>query len=293
MSIDSEAIKRKLEQILNENGYSFQYTLLKAIKDLHDKRLTPWSFEVAEFPVAINGTPVHIDFILKNTKSAEPFFLIAECKRANPALSNWCFVKVPYVSKGRDYGGVERIVREAVGNLGGTFLHASEATDDIYHLGFEVKSDQKGEGNLHKGQINEAVTQVLRGLNGLIQYHLDKLKRRNPSSPAERYSTSFVPVIFTTADLWVSDVAIRDADLSTGNKNISDSQLTKREWLFFHYAVSPNLKHESHFLSDHDDLSDVLYFKYTRTIAIVNPSGLESFLSNNLWGEYTRWDINK
>jgi hypothetical protein len=103
--------KNALSHSLNIHGFWFQYTVLNAAKTCFEKKTSPWAFEVAEFPISINGKTVHIDFILRNTK--EPFFLIAECKRSDPSLSNWCFVKAPYVSKNLA-GNRERIVREVI-----------------------------------------------------------------------------------------------------------------------------------------------------------------------------------
>ncbi len=105
-----QGLNKGLTHSLNTNGYSFQYSILKAGQAYFEARTSPWMFEVSEFPVTINDVPIHIDFILQN--SFEPFFFIGECKRANQALSNWCFVKSPYVSRKISAG--ERIVRESI-----------------------------------------------------------------------------------------------------------------------------------------------------------------------------------
>lgn len=200
--MEESAIKNLLGQYLNENGYSFQYAVLKAIHDLYNEKKSPWLFEVAEFPVEVNGTPIHIDFILRQKET--PFYLVAECKRANPALSNWCFVKAPYVSR-RIHDGDERIVREIVKANRITSLQWIGRTQDIYRLAFEVKSNAKGEGSSGKGQINEALTQVLRGMNGLIKFAVNVLGKGKEDLLKGYSCAAFMPVIFTTAKLWVTD----------------------------------------------------------------------------------------
>ena len=171
-----QKLERALTHSLNIHGFSFQYAVLKEAKVCFDERKSPWVFEVSEFPVAVKETPTHIDFILKN--SSEPFYIVAECKRANPALSNWCFVKAPYVSRSISTG--ERVVREVVSVISNDkssrpriSLDWIGRTKNIYRLAFEVKSEDKGDTKQGRGQINDTTTQVLRGLNGLIEFFVN------------------------------------------------------------------------------------------------------------------------
>ncbi|HME44260.1 MAG TPA: hypothetical protein VKF36_14305 [Syntrophorhabdales bacterium] len=281
------AVKNLLGQYLNEHGYSFQYAVLKAINDLYDEGKSPWLFEVAEFPVEVNGTPTHIDFILRHKEA--PFYLVAECKRANPAISNWCFVKAPYVSRDiRD--GNERIVREVVNANGGTSLQWLKRTQDIYRLAFEVKSTAKGEGSSGRGQVNDALTQVLRGVNGLIKFAVDGLCKGKTALLKGQSYAAFMPVIFTTANLWVTDAVLSKADLLKGTGDISKFNLTARDQILFHYAQSPTLKHSSYNYSDDPGLSDVLYLEYTRSIPIVSASAIAGFLPYINWSDLDDWN---
>src|SRR5690242_5382051 len=89
---------------LNSNGFGFQYSVLRLVEQLGDEGKSAWGLVASEFPVESRGNNTHIDFILKRMMY-EPgncaTFIIGECKRANPALSNWCFAKAPYVRRGR------------------------------------------------------------------------------------------------------------------------------------------------------------------------------------------------
>ncbi len=107
-------IRKGLITALNVHGYAFQHAVLKASESLFDEKLSPWVFEVAEFPVAVKGRQLHIDFILRNKH--EQAYFIAECKRCDPAISNWCFIKAPYVSRNLSDSG-ERIVREYISKV--------------------------------------------------------------------------------------------------------------------------------------------------------------------------------
>ena len=105
-------IEKGLARQLNIHGYGFQYSVTKLVKRCSENNSSPWILDVAEFPVVVNGISTHIDFVLRNKN--EPFFMVAECKRSDPSLSNWCFVKAPYVS--RKINNDERIVREVLIN---------------------------------------------------------------------------------------------------------------------------------------------------------------------------------
>ena len=299
--MNDESVQRKLERglthSLNTHGFSFQYAVLKAADICFKDEESPWAFEVSEFPVAVNETPTHIDFILRNKN--EPFYLVGECKRSNPALSNWCFVRAPYVSRSISSG--ERIVREVISvrpnntssppRIG---LDWIERSKDIYRLAFEVKSEDKGDSKQGRGQINEATTQALRGLNGLISffvnYYMNKFKLPLGMNFNNLSRVSFMPVIFTTAKIMVSDVDLSAADLESGNIDVSSVKLQPRDWIFYHFSQSPNIKHSFGNFKESEELSEVLYSDYTRTIPIVNSAGIRSFLSDNFWKFPADWN---
>src|SRR5579872_5212238 len=93
-----EHLQRVFENRLNRHGYSFQYAVINKAKEAFEQGASAWGFMVAEFPVQSPEKDTRIDFILKHTRN--PIHMVAECKRANPALSNWCFVKAPFVQRG-------------------------------------------------------------------------------------------------------------------------------------------------------------------------------------------------
>jgi hypothetical protein len=94
----TEELNKGLAHILNVHGYAFQYSVLKATEKCYKASGSPWVFEAVEFPVSLQGISPHIDFILKNRN--ESAYLVAECKRCDPSISNWCFIKAPYISRG-------------------------------------------------------------------------------------------------------------------------------------------------------------------------------------------------
>jgi hypothetical protein len=93
MDAGKERLVRGFQNVLNSHGYGFQYSVLKEVARLaYEVRSASWIPKVPEFPVEVQGHDTRIDFILKHARL--PFYLVAECKRANPSLANWCFAKM-------------------------------------------------------------------------------------------------------------------------------------------------------------------------------------------------------
>ena len=110
---------------------------------------------------------------------------------------------------------------------------------NIYHLGIEVKSSEKGNPcDKGRGAIEEAATQVMRCTNGFVEFF-----KRSDRARQEKKRVQLLPVIFTTARIWVSQANLGDADLLTGKLNLTQFPAEERPWVFLHYSQSPGLKH--------------------------------------------------
>src|SRR5688500_12031654 len=93
-STEGEQLSPEIRKVLNTHGYGLQYAALRRVEQLNSSEETPWVFDGAEVPVVAGNIPVHIDFILRS--KTQQTYLIAECKRADPATARWCFVRAPY-----------------------------------------------------------------------------------------------------------------------------------------------------------------------------------------------------
>lgn len=92
---DPKDITNTLSNILDSHGYGFQYAVLAAAERLFKPGDgSPWHHPVAEFPVEVKNYDYHIDIILEHYR--RPLIMVGECKRANPALRNWCFLRAPF-----------------------------------------------------------------------------------------------------------------------------------------------------------------------------------------------------
>lgn len=286
--MEKDIEKPIFKEALNRQGHPFQYAVIRRANQLKDEKRSPWLFEVSEFPVEVQGCHTRIDFVLSqwiNPGGMEYFqYLVAECKRANPALNNWFFARAPYVRRGgvpKDIL-VESIKRE--GNVLTAFLGRLDGSENIYHIAVEVKGGAKGDPrDKGRGAIEEAATQVIRGVNGLIECF-----SKNQRYLTENCPTNFIPVIFTTAKIWTTDIDIAK-DVTTGKVALGSKDVVEKPWLWFQYHVSPGLQHGIERQGPKDNplsranLSDLLELEYARTIAVVGSGGIDDFLASQRW----------
>lgn len=291
-----EAIKSNFRKELNSNGFGFQYAVLELAKSLHEQQKSDWRFEVAEFPVLVQENNTHTDFILKRDRYVTGnylVYLVAECKRANPAFSHWCFIRAPYTYNNRadpdpwlieqlDYGITNEFARNKVVS---TYVRRVSKAEYSYHIPMEIKTNETGdERGYSKGKgIGDATSQVCRGVGGVMESIA-----RNLSILGSASSAIFIPVIFTTAKLFVSDADLSTADLQTGNIDLTDTMFVETPYLFYQYNLSPVLKHSIMSQAQNSNLSLLLETAFARTIAIVSATGIEPFLQ---WS--SKYDFNK
>jgi hypothetical protein len=284
----SEDVTLLFQQNLNKHGYGFHFSVLKKIRNLLQQDNSTWFYEAAEFPVAHNGKGTRIDFILRR-KTDPLFFLLAECKRADPAVSHWCFIRAEPYSAKRPFEmmffekvsyskeSTPSLTTEAPNN--GLAIH-----NDPYHIGFAIKKgSERGDGNGETGgvkPIEESATQISRAQSGFVNFLGD-----NPHLLSNALHAYILPVIFTTASLWTTEKKLSDADVSTGHIDLSEAPMQSRSWLLYQYAVSPDIKHRYSTLSHSESLGDILDAEYLRTIAIVNVSGIEEYFN---WANHVR-----
>jgi len=146
---------------------------------------------------------------------------------------------------------------------------------DHYHVGIEVSTGKKGDSSPKgKREIEDAVTQVLRGTFGFVNFLKSRPDFLQPGKPA-----FLLPMVCTTASLWVSTGDLSKVDLGTGKAVFPPDSLKPAPWLLYQYHSSPGLRHSvPPSRPTPSEFGPVMHALYTRTVAIVSPSGLEEFL---------------
>jgi hypothetical protein len=197
------------------------------------------------------------------------------CKRANPALSDWCFVRAPFTRRGGIANSLilDSIRKDDASNFFITSHLRPLPRDDFFQIGLDIRTEKPGEpSGRGRGSIEDAATQVLRGLNGFVEFLFQNSGRILASGGCD-----LLPVIFTTANLWITSTDLNKADLTTGNVTIQPEDFTQAGWLLFQYNQSPGLKYSAPVWNDAKTIGDLLESNFVRTVPIVSPQGLEQF----------------
>jgi hypothetical protein len=207
--------------------------------------------------------------------------MVVECKRVNPKLGYWCFAKSSFIPH------IEQATLPCIEILDGrgaspprfgieliTWKH------EIYHVARELKTDACGEAQGEsRGAIEDAMTQVCKGLNGFMNLLSDHWREAGMSEAAR-----LVPVVFTTARLWVTDADIGQASLEDGNVDPFKVGLREVPFVFFHYPQSPGITHEFAPLNPTPKLLDTLYISFVRTIVVASQAGIDDILKEGILG---------
>jgi len=277
---DPGQISSILRKVLNTHGYGFQYAVMRRGEELYSSRRSRWVFDVAEFPVVGDQT-IHIDFLLKSQSGRT--IVVAECKRADPAKALWCFARSPYNWRNSD---VEEVSFEHLEYKLGVSInrlpHFAVSTKKTYDLGFDLRTGEKGDGfGNNIAAINSAVTQVLRGTSGLINHIHHGVMNSIGASGA----FIFIPAIFTTAQIWITDADLGAADPATGDLDVAAIEAKQTDWIWFTHNRSPSLKPNIDIVKPNNlfgDLSFDIRQEFARSIAIISVNGIDNFLSADL-----------
>ncbi len=211
--------------------------------------------------------------------------LLAKCKRANPALANWCFFRAPFTHESAYPNYWPLFLEQIEFDNNGSFIAVAKrqrnhsSSEKTYHIGLECRTNEKGDKAGETGEaIEKAASQISRGLNGFIGTLRDNIQLLG-----EDKDVRFLPVIFTTASLWASIIDLSTADLNTGKLDLSQTPPTKIPWLCYQYTLSPGIKHFASPTEKPSKIGELMMSEYVRSIIIVSPDGIEDFLE---WSSY-------
>jgi len=276
-------------KVLNRHGYAFQYSLIRFIENANIQSQPEWVLEATEYPVRVQDMQTRIDFVLR--KRMPVVYLIAECKRVNLAFANWCFARSDFAQRP---SAPDKVIFQSawVAPLSTSLVNVKPldstkrmltgviATEvaPVYRVGLQVKSNQVGDKDgKNTDAIEDAAGQVCKGLNGLIEFF--KSQRERLPQGEKLY---FLPVIFTTAKLWTTDVDLALAGIDKGEFESGAVTLKESSWIWYQYNLSPALKHtlptDGENSRDPFDLSSTLEQEFSRSIAIVSVKGVKDFL---------------
>jgi hypothetical protein len=126
--------------------------------------------------------------------------------------------------------------------------------------------------------LEKAGEQVCLGINGMVEFFAAR-----SILLTGRGKIHLLPVIFTTARIFTSKVDLGSANVETGDLQNGSVDLTEQPWIWWQYNLSPTLTHSQPVRNEARTLEAVLEQEFCRSIAIVSPQGIESFLARDWW----------
>jgi len=260
--------QQRMLKELNDSGYPFQHTIAEAI----NRAGAAWALVNTEFPVSARNRTTHIDVLAWCLRRA---LIVGECKRVNPAYSDWLFAKLP--GDRRDIGRyvrVERLFESKDGNLLTDAMQLESWSP--HHVALEVKTNLPGDSKGQARSLRDAITQTQAGANALLAM---LAQNQVLWKDERRTSVIVIPVIITTARLYTTDANLANADLATGR--IPDgATVTRQDWLWLEDNVSPDLVHEVPSLVSAADIASIVRDRHARSIAVVHSAAIDGFLSS-------------
>lgn len=153
---------------------------------------------------------------------------------------NWQLVlcSLPFSTRNKlgdtDYGILEQVESDEDGGVN-IFAKYAFSGREFYHLGFELRTSEKGDGVGRSEQVIEAaVTQTLRGLNGFSEMLIS-----HPYRIPDKKGIHLLPVVFTTAKLFVADVDLSTSELEIGKIKVGEGQIKSVPWLLYQSLSHP------------------------------------------------------
>jgi hypothetical protein len=160
-----------------------------------------------EFGVAFD-VPTAIDIIARDKRKEPNLLFVLECKRAYVRQKKWLFF--------RDIDRKFRLSR-LVSTVAGQTGHYSESVpliDDCHVCseGYEIVTTGK-ECKAAPDPIYQAANQLCRGYLGFVKLRIDQRHAERQQNEID----SVIPVLVTTAELYVTEFNVSDISLTTGN----------------------------------------------------------------------------
>lgn len=264
----SDSIRSGFQRALNAHGYGFHAAVGRELHRLNRSDQSGFAVATAEFPVLVRGVASRIDLVLEG--SSRRWFMAVECKRVDPAIANWCFIASRTLG-GRPHDNALHFDTFATQH-GEMYCEPKVCghVESVAHVGLEVRGAERGDGtNSGRNDIENALSQACRGANGLIDYFA-----ANPQYFKRGSRLVVVPLVVTTARLWLSSANLDAATLDVGHVDLAREGFGSVGWLALQYRQSPGIRHSIRFGLLDEDIAQGADLHAKRTVLVANPTGL-------------------
>jgi hypothetical protein len=250
-------LERMLFEGLSEHGFIFQEKCAEVLQ--HNGERTKWIVHTTEYPVSIKDRDTRVDIVLRDTSTNKyQIYAVVECKRVNPERRYWLFGNplLPSFSqpllinlRSEEFSPSGRHV--------GKHLHYAQLKlhyDDIATYLIDnwwLEIGKKGnKAYASPNPVEDAFVQACIGVSGIAhEQEIQWQKNRGA------FSALFIPVVITTAPLYVAMYDLKDVDLASGSIERDKvlfgprgQKAEKMEWVLVDYGasrrISPELLYE-------------------------------------------------
>ena len=283
-SIDTnnEDVLTGLQEAIHHGGHGFKYSLLKLNEGLARQERSAWRFIASQFPVESRDRVIHVDLILQRWRPR--IYMLAHCKVADPSYQNWCFASAPRITAHYDDKLFLDCTHVDENEQVQHYVRNSYTDRKFVHIASEVQSDSSGAGAERRRShvFRQAVAQVnyrVSGINKILASNMNFFPREEEFSRRGRpRSICLLPVIFTTADIWVTEADLSSAAIESGRIDLASSGLTKSSWVLYQEYTVREEKLSTPADEQPRGLEELMEKQYVRTIPVVSPSGVAEFL---------------
>jgi hypothetical protein len=263
---------------LGEQGFLFQQRCLQEIKE----QGVGWRLVSEEHPTSIAGVEVVIDFILHHEEFPHLIFVF-ECKRAHPDFVSWVFADtLIYRRTERTHATVLSrftIDKPEHGvSVSRIDIHppSGRGKECYVSSGLEVSLKPLQSNKVSKSEIIwSACRQVITGMAGFMSEQIHA-----PIGQGLLEAGAYIPIVVTTARLYVTAYDGSSVSLEKGVIAASDLTTNEAGWVFYDFPL-PARVYES-WLEEQGGNENSLSRKFqkTRQVIIVNSASLIEFLNS-------------
>lgn len=274
-------------RVLNETGFFLQMRVAKEVREIFDNVTEELAFEHG-------GRSSKLDILAEISNDQLRAFIFIETKRHSHDFNSWIFFspllrkpEFPYIlGFGRFAKSivVDSFYASSASTKSGEALNLSLisypfselGTLDIGYIGIEVKlSESKHRMEELTGVSKDVVTAT----HGMA-VEIEKRARKDEATRGE--SVLFVPVIVTTAELFIANADLSKVALNDGKLEKEGLELKPMPWLVYEYALTADLLLPVNMGSDRWDSRREDNLR-RRHIIIVNSNSLKDFLQKLKW----------
>ena len=210
----SEVERDQLQKTINDSGFPLQMGLKLLVQS--DPRAMRWRVSLSEHPWQdpLSDDPSFVDLVIRGTKEDDPLRLVIECKRARD--TEWLFLRDPPVSA--DQNDQLTVRARIFAHHGNTLMNHWEDSPFVPgspQADYCVVRKNKGRSD---DLVEKTAAEIVRAVDALAMQEFQLHSRGNLShvrmlTPISRL---FIPMIVTTAKMYICEANYQNVDLETG-----------------------------------------------------------------------------